>query len=367
MIKNTYFVPSFGNKPKELVGRDSEISSFIAGLNSPVGSRERATLIFGQRGYGKTVLLLELAEQAKKNGFVVASPTVTSKGMLERIVEKIQDEGEAYLRRSDSKLSGGNFGALGFSFGLQFDRDDHETKSFTYKLAKLCCALESKDKGVLILVDEVQGNNENLKELIIAYQELVGEGRNIAIAMAGLPGAVSSVLNNHVLTFLNRANKVVLGPLKPGDVETYYREAFRETGIQISDECISVAADAAEGSPYMMQLVGYYITKYAEDSGEVVPENVIKAIQTAKQEFTTDICRTSVNALSETDIRFIKAMAVDEESSRISDITARLKVKPDYTQRYKTRLIDAGIITQERRGEVKFAIPYLKDYIRSEI
>ena len=64
MLVNSYFVPSFGNKPKELVGRDTEIRQFIDGLLSPAGSRERATLILGQRGYGKTVLLLELAEQA---------------------------------------------------------------------------------------------------------------------------------------------------------------------------------------------------------------------------------------------------------------------------------------------------------------
>ena len=363
MISNTYFIPSFGNKPKELVGRSKEINTIISGLSSPVGSKERATLITGQRGYGKTVLLLELAERAAENGFITASPTVTSKGMLERIVEKIQDEGEKYLNASDLKLSGGTIGALGFTVGLQFDRDEQETKSFTYKLSKLCRALEAKGKGVLILVDEVQASSESLQELIIAYQELVGEGRNLAIAMAGLPGAVSSVLNNHVLTFLNRAGKIELGPLKDGDIRAYYTEAFSKTGLVVDNDEIEEAVKASMGSPYMMQLIGYYVTSYAGEDGAVNADCLNKAINAAGKEFMTDICKTALNSLSDADINFIKAMAVDKDSSKINDISTRLGVSTDYVQRYKRRLIDSGIITQERRGEVKFAVPYLKDYI----
>ena len=360
---DSYFVPSFGNKPKEMVGRDLEINLFIEGLNSPAGSRERAILVTGQRGFGKTVLLLELAEQARKKGFVVASPTITSKSMLERIVEKIQEEGEEFIKK-DSNLSGGNLGFLGFEIGLQFDREEQKSKSFVYKLSKLCRALEEKGKGVLILVDEVQANSADLKELIIAYQELVGEGRNLAIVMAGLPGAVSTVLNDHVLTFLNRAVKIELGPLRAGDIEAYYTAAFRKIGIQISSECIAKAVKAAEGSPYMMQLLGYYIIKYADDNGNADKECVEKAVQTSKTIFITDICETTLNALSATDLKFLKAMAEDEEGSRMTDIASRMQVKPDYAQRYKTRLREAGVILQERRGEVKYAVPYLKDYFR---
>lgn len=364
MLFNSYFVPSFGNKPKEMVGRDAEINRFIEGLHSPAGSRERAILVLGQRGYGKTVLLLELAEQAKKNGFVVASPTITSKGMLERIVEKIQEEGEEYLKK-DSKLSGGNVGFLGFEIGLQFDREEQASKSFIYKLSKLSKALEQKGKGVLILVDEVQASSADLKELIIAYQELVGQGRNLAIVMAGLPGAVSSVLNDHVLTFLNRAVKIELGPLKSGDIEAYYTAAFRKIGIQISNECITAAVNAVEGSPYMMQLLGYYIIKFTDDDGIADKECVEQAVQTAKTVFITDICKTTLAALSATDLKFLKAMAKDDGSSKMADIANRMQVKPDYAQRYKTRLREAGIIVQERRGEVKYAVPYLKDYFQT--
>lgn len=44
----------------------------------------------------------------------------------------------------------------------------------------------------------------------------------------------------------------------------------------------------------------------------------------------------------------------------------RMKVTPDYAQKYRKRLIDAGVIEAPRRGYVSFAVPYLADYLRRE-
>ena len=228
MRSDTVFAPSFGNRPGQLIGREEMLRLCVEGLRSKSGAKERAVLLLGQRGSGKTVLLLELADRAEAEGYIVASPTIVSQGMLGRIVEKIQDEGEAFLRNSNKKLTGGNLGAFGFSVGLQFSESDRETKSFSYKLSKLCEALNSKGKGVLILIDEVQANSADLKELIISYQELVGKGCNAALVMAGLPAAVSGTLNDKVLTFLNRARKEPLPPLKTADVDAFYRQAFQK-------------------------------------------------------------------------------------------------------------------------------------------
>ena len=78
------------------------------------------------------------------------------------------------------RLSGGSVGALGFSAGLQFSRNAEESKSFHYKLSRLCEQLAEQGKGVLVLVDEIQGNDPQIRQLVAAYQELVGQGANIA-------------------------------------------------------------------------------------------------------------------------------------------------------------------------------------------
>ncbi len=61
MTIDTIFAPSFGNRPSQLVGREPQIGTMLAGLDSAPGSRERSIVMLGQRGSGKTVLLWELA------------------------------------------------------------------------------------------------------------------------------------------------------------------------------------------------------------------------------------------------------------------------------------------------------------------
>ena len=123
-MTETIFSPSFGNRPSYLVGRETVISTFISGLEQEPGNRDRAMLMLGQRGSGKTVLLWELADRARKLGFVVATPTVASEDMLERIVEKIQEAGKPYVnKRRLPKLASGSLSV----FGSRQASSSHET------------------------------------------------------------------------------------------------------------------------------------------------------------------------------------------------------------------------------------------------
>lgn len=363
-MTDTVFSPSFGNRPSQLVGREETMQDLCKGLMAPVGSRERAILLLGQRGFGKTVLLWELADRARELGYVVATPTVAAEGMLQRIVEKIQDDGERYMRERHSSVTGATAGAFGFTVGLQFSREVEESKSFQYKLAHLCRRLSQQNKGVLILVDEVQANSPEIRELVVAYQELVGEGLNIALGMAGLPGAVAATLNDRVLTFLNRARKVELGPLATGDIDAFFAAAFSELRIAMGEDVRRAAACATLGSPYMLQLVGHYLTLYARDA-RVDDAILARALRTAQEDFENDVCRTSLAALSDRDVAFLKAVSESGgESAHMADIAESMGVTPDYAQKYRRRLLDAGIIRSPRRGVVEFAVPYLAEYLQ---
>ncbi len=364
MVKDTVFSPSFGNRPSYFVGRETLMDRLIAGLENAPGSRDRAIVLLGQRGGGKTVLLRELADRAAEKGYVVATPTVAAGGMLERIVEKIQDSGERYAKERKTRMSGASVGALGFSAGLQFTREVQETKSFQYKLTQLARKLTGQGRGVLVLVDELQANSPDIRRLVIAYQELVGEGLDVALVMAGLPGAVSATLNDHVLTFLNRATKVELGPLRLGDVDAFFNDAFEQLGVSISTEIRKRAARATEGSPYLLQLVGHYLALYASPEAEVDDEVFNEAVAAARSDFMNDVCQTTLAALSDQDAAFLNAMAEDEGVSSISTVADRMGVTFDYAQKYRRRLIDAGIVETAGRGKVAFAVPLLPEYLK---
>ena len=366
-MRDNVFSPSFGNRPSKLVGRDDVLKTIIAGLNTPKGTRERAIIMLGQRGSGKTVLLWEVAEQAKKADYIVATPTITSDGMLDRLVETIQDAGESHVKDPHRKVAGASIGALGFSAGLQFTPEVQENKSAQYKLTQLARRLSQEGKGMLILIDELQANSNDVRQLVIAYQEMVGEGLNVALLMAGLPGAISATLNDKVLTFLNRATKIKLDPLLQIDVDAFYAKAFSELGITFPEDLRKRASEATMGSLYLLQLIGHGLVTYAGDS-KMIDETVLKnALDSATLDFENDICGTSLASLSDTDSQFLYAMASLGTPAQIKDIANKMSKTSDYVQKYRIRLINAGIIRAPKRGKVEFAVPYLENYLQKRL
>ena len=361
------FSPAFGNKPRTLVGRDVAMKTLSEGLTSLPGSRERARLIIGQRGLGKTVLLLELADYARKNDYIVASPTVVSNDMLDRILEKLNRDGDKLLSHEKSRITGGSVGFLGFSAGIQTEHKEQVKRSFADRLQTICEQAEEVGKGVLILVDEVQSGSEELKKLIIAYQEMVGMDMNISMVLAGLPSAISQTLNQHVLTFLNRASKLYLEPISIPEIELYSRRSFEKLCISLKDELIAKAAGMTEGSPYLMQLGGHYITVSSSDEGFISEKEFDRALSISKDEFIRDVCETTIYPLSMKDVEFLRAMAQDSNESSMKDICARLSVDSTYANRYRTRLLQSDVIKQKRRGFVEFAVPHLRDYLLKEL
>lgn len=75
----------------------------MEGLREPVGSCNRCSLFLGQRGMGKTALLLELRDRAAKQDFVIARVTAYE-GMPKAIIEQLQQTDLHSSRTKNEKL-----------------------------------------------------------------------------------------------------------------------------------------------------------------------------------------------------------------------------------------------------------------------
>lgn len=358
---HSLFQPTFGNRPEQYIGRDGVIEKFMAGLKEPVGSRDRCTLFLGQRGMGKTALLLELSDRAQKEGYVVARVTA-HEGMPQAIIEQLQLNGSKYFGNEKRKLTGVTAGALGFTFGLTFTEAAQRQYGFRSKMSLLCDKLAEKGMGALILIDEVR-TSAAMREVAAAYQELVGDRKNVAIAMAGLPHAVSNLLNDSVLTFLNRATREELGLISTNLIRAYFAKAFKSIKMEASDEILDRAALSTRGFPYLMQLIGYYLIQYTPERGVVTDAIMEKAEKAALDDMEKNVFEPILNPLSDNDKIFLKALARCGKTVTTAKLQAELGRKGPAIQPYRKRLIDAGVIESPRRGELVFAVPYLSEYL----
>lgn len=314
---------------------------------------------------GKTTPLLEMAGLSLNAGFIPAR-TTCGDAMLENIIDMLQRAGSRHVNEKKKPIKGFSAGALGFSFGLTFTEEARALYGFRMKLEMICDRLADAGKGMIVLVDEVKPGSPAMQQLATAYQELAGDGKNIAIVMADLPAIVSEVLDEDTLTFLNRATKAELSPIPIGAVRAYFSSAFNRAGRHIGGDVLNSAAQATEGFPYLLQLIGYYLVEGTAEGQRNTQEDLAQAKALAYSDLNENVFRAMLRPLSNADIAFLKAMSQDVGATRTGDLESRLGVSQGHVQSYRKRLIEAGVIVAPRRGEIEFVIPRLTEYLRDE-
>src|SRR5699024_942560 len=78
------FRPTAGAEPPQLVGRAGLLDEFSYGLQIRAGAPGLLTIFTGARGIGKTVMLGEAEDEARRAGWAVISETAT-RGFLGRL------------------------------------------------------------------------------------------------------------------------------------------------------------------------------------------------------------------------------------------------------------------------------------------
>lgn len=368
MVMENVFEPSFGNRPDRIVGRDSDLEGIDKALASRPGSRDRAILITGQRGMGKTALLLEIESRAHAAGYITAR-AAANEYMLENLIERLQVNGRSLVEDERKRVRGVSAGAFGFSFGLTFSDEVRDNYGFQTKLSLLCDRISECDKGVLLLLDEVRSTSPEMRALADAYQQLVGDGKNLAICMAGLPSSISDVLNDKVLTFLNRAKKIRLELLALPPIRSYYASAFGRAGLRFAEGVLERAVKSTRGFPYLLQLIGYYLIEEAGDNPNVDDGVLDRALEDARNDMEDNVFRPTLAELSGKDREFLEALAScadDQDIARVGEIGALLGKDNGYTQVYRRRLIGRGVCVSPRDGYLQLAVPLLREYLTAK-
>ncbi|MDR0851619.1 MAG: hypothetical protein LBN36_03915 [Clostridiales Family XIII bacterium] len=353
------FTPSFGSSPALLAGRDMIIRNIVGGLQNGHGDPNRVVIFSGPRGSGKTVLLSEIANKADQFGWITANVT-TMDGMLDDILDQVKENGRKLLSgKGRSHITGVN--AAGFGFTRTVDAE--EKVGWRTQMTRLIKELNENNIGLLITVDEANVAVSELRVLVATFQHFVREKRDVALLMAGLPGKISTILNDDVISFLRRAFQYKLGLVDFAEVRLAMKKTIEISERDIEKKALDLAVEKTGGFPFLIQLIGYHIWNQSPNRKRISFKDVEDGVELAKLDMYSMIMETTVKGLSKTDRKFLLAMAEDDGESVMSDIAKRLGVTQNYASQYRLRLIEQGVIESVDVGAVAFSLPMLKDFL----
>ncbi|MCL2249183.1 MAG: ATP-binding protein [Oscillospiraceae bacterium] len=360
------FNPAFGLRPKQFIGRDDITDEFFRSLvNSD--NPWRTTLIVGVRGSGKTSILSDIQLRLKETNAIVVT-TSPDEDFLNRILGQIYTQLPKSVINKLPKIKNISV-SLSVSVGFENSTDNLPfTNTFDYQITQMLQSLKKGKTHVVFLIDESQKHTAEIRTFISTYQQLIMKEFPISLVMAGLPEVISDVLNDDVLTFLRRANRVDLENIDLNLVKADYRNVFRRSGFNACEHLVNDAAEATQGFPYLIQLIGYYLWENLEHQfdGDVLEQSLIES----KSRLFKNIHQLVFDSLSNMDRDFIFSMAKDAGHSKIQNILNRLDKNKNYITQYRSRLISKGVIKPSGHGLIAFTFPYMREFLelkRAEI
>ena len=354
------FTPTFGSMPYALAGRTELIDDVIGGLANRPGDPNRSTIFIGPRGSGKTVLLRTIAEEASAQGGVCVSVSAR-KGLHRELFDGIAQVAHHLLvSKPSTTITGVQVGPLGLQRELLLD----EQQSDRFRLQAIVEDLNAQDIGLLVTIDELDPTCEELIDFIDTYQHLVTEGRDVALLMAGLPSKVSTLLLDESVSFIRRAFQRRLDPINRYEVEEALFATITGNDKQIDQEALSFAAEATQGFAFAIQLVGYYLWRFGYGHDVITVDDAHAAVNYAKKEILNAIVEPSLRELTQRELEYLEAMALDDGPLATSVVAQRMGISMTNASNLRRRLIDRGLIAEVSYGVVDFVMPVMRDYLR---
>lgn len=355
------FRAGFGKSPPVLAGRDDILDELSDALVEGTWTSERASLVEGLRGVGKTVLLNAVEDRARERGWIVVSETATP-GFTDRIA---RDHLARAIHRLDPPPTHRRKGVAVGPGAVDLEPQAAPDYPLSLRSQLQRAAELNAPRGILITLDEISLRAaDDLAHFTAEIQHAIREDLEVTFVGAGLSDAITELLSQRSLTFLRRAVRMPIGLLLPDDVKLALQEPIEDAGRTIDEDALEYAMRAAQGYPFMAQLIGDLSWKVAPERDEIVLQDVKVAYPKARRRMGANIHSRALGELSPTDRTVLAHMALSDGPSAVADLRRALGVNPQHLNVYRQRLIDAGMIRSAGHGQVDFALPYLRDYLR---
>lgn len=376
------FTPGFGSTPPHMAGRADLLRRVCGLLAGNPASDGGTNLLTGPRGYGKTVLLNEIADAASmERGWVVLEVSgadgdlvaETHKAVL-RARSVLSDT--SVEQGAGSNISGVRLGAVGLSVGVEFQDADGRSRpsarygdDLRYDLTDLVNMVGGAGSRVLLSVDEMHSVPLRQARKLGSYIQHIAKRERGALCFVGaaLPTVKDTLLTDTASTFLHRMVVHDVDLLMDAEVLNGLVEPFAERGMLIDDEAARVCVAGVSGFPYMLQLVGDRAWRIARTGcGRVDAATAAAAVADAGMTLAGHLFSPTWAALSDADKRFAEALRSMGGYGRTREAAALAGIAAGSASAYRRRAVQAGVVRPAGRGFVEFAHPMMQQWLEDE-
>ena len=382
------FTPGAGTPPPELAGRaDIMQRAEVLLERTKRGRASKSLLLTGLRGVGKTVLLNEINQLARKLEYhrifleaheekplaaLLAPKLRTLLYTLDRM-EGARDKvrrGLAVLRGFVSSIKV-TYDDIPIGIDIEPEKGTADSGDLEADLPELFVILgeaaASHSVNVVILIDEVQYFSEKeLSSLIMAMHKMQQEGLPIVLIGAGLP--VLPRLAGDSKSYAERLFDFPdIGPLPDEDAASAIADPIEDEGESILPEAVQEVVRITQGYPYFLQEWGYQIWNLA--TGSPIDIGVVhQASKATVHRLDNNFFRVRFNRLTNGEKQLLRAMAeLGPGPHKIGDVANVMGLKVGSLSPRRAKLINKGMIFSPNHGEMAFTVPLFDEFMRRAI
>ena len=344
------FSNTFGIKPKQYVVND-QMNEILDNFSYPEPT-ERAYMITGVRGSGKTVMLADISEKiSEADGWSVIN-ILPGDDMLQSLASKLYSHSLFKGIFLNLKLDVSFLG-----IGVSAEADGDKFFNLESALERMLAEIKKYNRKILITVDEAEPGS-GMERFCLAFQSFIRSEYPVYLIMTGLYNKISDIQKMDKCTFLIRTPKIVLAPLDESEIALSYKNIF-----SLSKENAIKLARLTKGYAYAYQTLGrLYFKRQKQQSFDDL-------IEEYKSELIRYSYKTIWSELSLRDTEFVKGLVAINGDGPVK--TEELKAKTGFSSsmvnEYKDRLREAGIInptSKLSRGRYWIILPMFAEFVK---
>lgn len=372
--------------PLYLAGRDQPRRRFrsVLGAAPELPANVRLT---GLRGVGKTVLLRELAADAKELNWATTSLELlpghnTDEGILDTLVQALAATRAEVSRMRKLKAAVGaaarNAGTLGIGWGefqltyqpgMATSRDDLSKALFD----TVECVVQHGWDGLVLLLDEAQvirdetraAGEHPLSKLIASVSSLQKAEIPVGLVLCGLPTLTGNLLKARSYTErMFRGENI--DSLGPDDAREAFIRPLADTPVTVEPGLAERIVEEVEGYPYFVQLWGAELWDAADAAG--VDRFTAKLLEAARADIfrrlDLDFYEPRVSTLTPAEQDVLLGSAdCPYPPLVVAQLNAAVSKTPGNINVLLGRLVDNGVLYRVRKGQYEYTAPKFRDYL----